>query len=171
VMHTPGGENVTAFDGKVGWLTAFGRLREMTGGDLDAARLNADFYFPVHLKQAFSQFRARPAEKVGDSEAYLIFGLKQGQPPVRLYFDKQSGLLIRMMTYVETPVGRIPTQTDFADYRDEAGAKIPFRWTIARPGGRVTIQVNEVQDNIPIDDAKFAMPPAPPQPPPTPPAH
>ncbi|HEV2350321.1 MAG TPA: c-type cytochrome [Terriglobia bacterium] len=168
VMHTPRGENITGFDGQVGWLSGFGPPRAVTGGELDAMRMNADFYFPVHLKQIFSQFRPRPSEKIGDQETNLIFGLKQGQPPVRLYFDQQSGLLIRMITYVQTPLGRIPTQTDFADYRDADGVKVPFRWTISRPGGRFTIQVNEIQQNVPVDDAKFAMPPAPPEKPPAP---
>jgi hypothetical protein len=36
--------------------------------------------------------------------------------------------------------------------------KIPFRWTLARPGGRFTIQISEVKVNVPVDDAKFARP-------------
>jgi hypothetical protein len=168
VTHMPRGESVTAYDGKVGWLTGFGKPREMTGGDLENMKLDSDFYFPIRLKQIFSQFRARPSEKIGDQETNLIFGLRQGQPPVRLYFDAQSGLLVRMVTYVQTPLGRIPKQTDFADYRSADGVKVPFRWTVSRPGGRFTIQVNEMQQNVQVDDAKFAMPPAPPEKPPAP---
>jgi len=83
-------------------------------------------------------------------------------PPVRLYFDKESGLLIRLVRYVQTPLGRNPVQIDFADYRDAAGVKVAYRWTIARPSGRFTIQADKVQENGPVDDAKFAMPPPPP---------
>jgi hypothetical protein len=79
---------------------------------------------------------------------------------VRLYFDDDSGLLVRLVRYAETPLGRNPTQIDYADYRDAGGVKIPYRWTIARPGGRFTIQVNELQQNVAIDDAKFAKPAA-----------
>jgi hypothetical protein len=61
----------------------------------------------------------------------------------------------------ETPLGQLPTQIDYADYREVSGVKIPFRWTLARPGGRFTIQVSEVKQNVPVDDAKFAKPPAP----------
>jgi len=39
-----------------------------------------------------------------------------------LYFDKVSGLLLRMVRYGRTPIGRVPTQIDFADYRDVGGA-------------------------------------------------
>lgn len=168
VMHTPRGENITAFDGQLGWLSGFGPPHAVNGGELETMRLDSDFYFPIRLKQIFTQFRARPSEKIDDRETNLIFGLRQGQPPVRLYFDAQSGLLIRLVTYIETPLGRIPKQTDLADYRDADGVKVPFRWTISRPGGRFTIQVNEIQQNVPVDDAKFAMPPPPPQKPPAP---
>ena len=77
---------------------------------------------------------------------------------MRLYFDKNSGLLVREVRYAETPLGRMPTQIDYADYRDSGGVKIPFRWTLARPNGRFTIQIAEVENNVPIDDARFAKP-------------
>jgi hypothetical protein len=78
-----------------------------------------------------------------------------------LYFSQESALLVRLVRYVETPLGRNPTQIDYADYRDVDGIKVPFRWTLARPGGRFTIQVDQCQQNVPIDDTKFSMPPAP----------
>jgi photosynthetic reaction center cytochrome c subunit len=81
-----------------------------------------------------------------------------GHPPVRFYFDKNSGLLVREVRYAETALGRMPTQIDYADYRDSGGVKIPFRWTLSRPNGRFTIQVADVQNNVPIDDARFAKP-------------
>ena len=82
---------------------------------------------------------------------------------MRLYFDEQSGLLVRLVRYGETALGLMPTQIDYADYREASGVKIPYRWTLARPSGRFTIQVNEVKQNVPVDDAKFTKPPAEPQ--------
>lgn len=162
VTHSPNGDSMTAFDGHVGWLGSTGRPpHEMTAAGTEAFKLDADFYFPVHLKQVFTQFRVRPPEKVGDREAYLVLGLRQGQPPVGLYFDEQTGLLVRLVRYEETALGRLPTQIDYADYRDADGVKLPYRWTLARPGGRFMIQVDQVQQNVAIDDAKFAEPPAP----------
>jgi hypothetical protein len=103
-------------------------------------------------------------EKVGDEETYLLRGENPDEPPVRLYISRQSGLLVRLVRYVETPLGRNPIQIDYGDYRDAEGVKVPFRWTLARPGGRFTIQVDQIQQNVPIDDAKFAKPPEPPPP-------
>jgi len=93
-----------------------------------------------------------------------VAGSNAEQPPVRLYFSQQTGLLLRLVRYVETPLGPNPTQIDYGDYREADGVKVPFRWTLARPGGRFTIQVDQIQQNVPIDDAKFAMPPTPPAP-------
>ncbi len=162
--HTPDGDSVTAFDGREGWLGFPGRpAREMHGSELDAAAMDADLHFAAHLKAMFSETQVRGAEKIGDHDAYLVIGRREGKPPLRLYFDEQSGLLVRLVRYGETPLGRMPTQIDYADYREAGGVKIPFRWTLARPSGRFTIQVAEVKQNVPVDDAKFAKPPAPPE--------
>jgi photosynthetic reaction center cytochrome c subunit len=69
---------------------------------------------------------------------------------------------------VETPLGRNPTQIDYADYRAVDGVKIPYRWTVARPNGAFSIRIEQVQQNVPIDEKLFV---APAEPPPQAPAH
>ncbi len=162
VMHTPRGDNATGYDGQSGWMSGMGRpARLMTGPELGPMRLDADFYFPAHAKQEFAQFRVRPAEKVNGQDAYPVIAFTRGQAPAKMYFDKQSGLLLRLVQYTESPLGLLPAQIDYADYHEVDGVKVPFRWTLARTRGRFTIQVEKIQQNVPIDDAKFA-PPAPP---------
>ena len=162
--HTPDGDSVTAFDGHEGWLGIPGHaVREMHGPDIDGAAMDADLHFAAHLKTMFSEVKVRGTEKVGDHDAYLVIGKRDGKTPLQLYFDVQSGLLVRLVRFGETPLGRMPTQIDYADYREAGGVKIPFRWTLARPSGRFTIQLSEVKENVPVDDAKFAKPAAPPE--------
>ena len=162
--HTPDGDSVTAFDGHDGWLGAPGRpVREMHGPDVDGAAMDADLHFAAHLKGMFSELQVRGMEKIGDHDAYFVVGRRGEKTPLRLYFDAQSGLLLRLIRYGETPFGRMPTQIDYADYREVGEVKIPYRWTLARPGGRFTIQLTEVKQNIPVDDAKFAKPPVAPE--------
>lgn len=168
--HLPEGESVTAFNGHEGWLgLPGGRMREMHGGDLDAAAMDADLHFPLHLTKMFSEVKNEGAQKIDDHETYLVVGQREGRTPVELYFDQQSGLLVRLVRYGETALGRLPTQIDYADYREIDGVKIPYQWTLARPSGRFTIQISEAKDNVPVDDAKFVKP-APPAEPPKPPA-
>jgi hypothetical protein len=157
--HTPDGESITAFDGHEGWLGAPKRpVHEMHGPDIDAAAMDADLHFAAHLKGMFSEAQVRGTEKIGEHDTYLVVGRREGKTPLRLYFDAQSGLLVRLVRFGETPLGRLPTQIDYADYREVSGVKIPFIWTLARPGGRFTIQVSEVKQNVPVDNSKFAKP-------------
>ena len=160
--HMPEGDNVTAFDGRGGWMGAPGRPpREMQGSEVDGASIDADLHLATHLKGMFREVKVSGTEKVGDHDAYVVVGEREGKTPIELYFDAQTGLLVRMVRFGETALGRMPVQIDYADYRDTNGVKIPYRWTLARPSGRFTIQVSEVQQNVPVDDAKFAKPAAP----------
>jgi photosynthetic reaction center cytochrome c subunit len=162
--HMPEGDSVTAFNGHEGWLGAPGRpLREMHGGDIDGAAIDADLHLATRLTRMFSATKVEGAEKIGDREAYVVVGQREGKLPIELYFDEQSGLLLRLVRFGETALGQLPTQIDYGDYREADGVKIPYRWTLARPSGRFTIQVSEVKENVPVDDAKFAKPAAPPE--------
>lgn len=169
VMHMPNGDSVTAYNGQAGWLTFPGRpMRQMSGPDQMAAKLDATAFFPQDLPGLFEDLKLQlNSEKIDGHETSVVLGLSKGEPPVKLYFDKDSGLLVRMVHYAATPLGLNPTQIDFADYRDAGGVKTPYRWTIARPGGAFTIQITKVEQNTTIDASKFVEPPpTPPGPPP-----
>ena len=171
IMHLKGGDSITAFDGNQGWLGVPGRTHLMSAEESAAAHMDADLTFAAHLKTMFAKFRVDAGEKINGQETFLVVGRNDGQPPLQLYFERQSGLLLRLVRFAETPLGRNPTQIDYADYRDAGEVKLPFRWTLARPGNRFTIQIDQLQHNIPVDDAKFvAPPPAPPAAEPKPPA-
>lgn len=163
--HMNEGDSVTAFNGQEGWLGMPGRpVREMHGSDLDAAAIDADLHLPTHLEHMFSKMQVRGTEKIGDNQTYQVVGRREGKTPMRLYFDQQSGLLLRMVRYGDTALGWLPTQIDYADYRDVDGVKVPYRWTLSRPNGRFTIQVTELKQNVPVDDAKFTKPASPQEP-------
>lgn len=161
VMHLTGGDSLTAFDGHQGWLSVPGRVHMMSAAENDAARIDADLYFPLHVKMLCEKFRVDTGEKIDGRDTYLVVGESEGRPPLRLYVDKESGLLLRLVRYADTALGLNPAQIDYADYRDSNGLKVPFRWTLSRPGNQFTIQVDQVQQNVPVDDAKFAPPPQP----------
>jgi hypothetical protein len=159
-MHMPKGDSVTAYNGQAGWIAFPGRpLREMSAPDQEAAKLDAEAFYPTRLEHEFTELKLQEhPEKIGEHETSVVIGLTKDQPPVKLYFDQTSGLLVRMVHYADTPLGLNPTQVDFADYRDAGGVKTPFLWTIARPSGSFTIQIDQVKQNVPIDDTKFVEP-------------
>jgi hypothetical protein len=67
-------------------------------------------------------------------------------------------LLLRELRYTNSPIGRVPTQVDFADYRDVNGIKLPYRITYAWLDGRDSIVLSEIKTNAPVDETKFGRP-------------
>jgi photosynthetic reaction center cytochrome c subunit len=157
-----GAASLTGFDGKTGWMGAAGRpTREMSAPESWAAGMDAEFYFGLRIKELFTSAPMRvgraPA-KVNGFDCDVLNATGANGLPVRMYFDRDTGLLARIIRFTQTPVGPNPTQIDYADYRESGGVKIPFRWTLARPNGRFAIQVASVENNATIDPARFNKP-------------
>jgi photosynthetic reaction center cytochrome c subunit len=178
IVHTDGGDRTTTFDGSngaggSGWMAApamdkpFPVIR-YTGGELDAVRLDAVLSFPAGIKQAMTKPLVG-SSSIDDKDVAVVQGTANGgRSPVKLYFDKQSGLLVRQVRYADTIIGRVPIQVDYSDYRDVAGAgvKLPFHVITTWTDGRSDVLLTSAQTNVAIDAAKFNQPPpsAPPKP-------
>jgi outer membrane lipoprotein-sorting protein len=159
IRHMPSGDNMTVFDGHEGWSSMPGQpVRAMHGADLDTAQIDADLHFPLHIKQKFADLRVEYPEKIGEREAYVISCNNVGRPAMKLYFDEQSGLLKRLVQFAESPLGLVPTRIDYDDYRTVDRVETPYRWTVAGPGESSTIQLEQIRQNVPIDDDRFAKP-------------
>jgi photosynthetic reaction center cytochrome c subunit len=178
--ETGRGDQIRVYDGRTGWvrtpLNVLGEF-QLTGSDLDGYRLDAQLSFPGQIKQILTNLKTGPPLTITDLpapssqsslQADVTLGqshtvdVVQGTGPrgmlVTLYFDKQTNLLVRELRYGSSPIGRVPTQIDYADYRDVNGIKLPFRLTYAWLDGRDSIVLNDIKTNVPIDDAKFGRP-------------
>jgi len=155
-----GATTATGFSGTAAWnQNAQGRVTPLTGLDLDRAKRDADFYLPLNLKQIYTRLNVRGTEKVGDRDAYVVIAMPQGDSAERLYFDTQTGLLLRRVTTVVTPIGANPTKIDYENYRDVGdGTKYPYLIRITAVTTRRTYFVQKVENNANIDAAKFAVP-------------
>ena len=116
--------------------------------------------FPAGLKQALRQWRVGYPTTIDDRDVQIVQGTSDGRYPINLYFDSNSGLLAHTVRYADSPVGLNPTQVDYADYREVAGVKVPFRWTTTWLDGRSITELSELQPNVAIDAAKFGKPAA-----------
>jgi photosynthetic reaction center cytochrome c subunit len=166
IVHMAVGDKITLYDGKAAWIAGSDKpvpLMALSGGNLEGAKIDALVAFPMQIKSAFSQWQLS-ATAIDDKEVYVLRGTNPRQAPVNFYFDQTSGLLVRLVRFVDTAVGRVPTQIDYADYRDVSGVKIPFKWTVTWTNGQTTSQMTQMQGNVTIDAARFARP-APARPP------
>jgi hypothetical protein len=160
IMHLPDGDSITGLDGNEGWLASPHRpLLAMSRAEIEGARMEADLQLPLHLKQIFGDLRPARPEKIEGRDCYQVVALVADEARASLFFDQQSGLLVRIIRYADTPLGPNPTRIDFGDYRPVDGVQVPYRWTTARPAGQFTIQLTDVKQNANIDETKFAKPP------------
>jgi photosynthetic reaction center cytochrome c subunit len=153
------GQSVKVFDGRNGWLAgpdSPAPLVTLTEGNLELARIEAMVAFPAGIKQFFSEWQVG-SSAIDGRFVYILQGRNPGQPPVNLYFD-EAGLLVRLVRWNVTPFGPVPTQIDYADYREVAGVKVPFTWTTSQTYMQSTIKLTDLQANIAIDPARFARP-------------
>jgi len=164
VVRSADGDRATVFDGRSGWIAAPHRpvdVLALGGADLDGLRIDAELAFPSRIKQVAGQWRVGAAGVIGDRDVQVVQGTGSGGALVTLSFDTESGLLLRQVRYVPSPVGRLPTQVDYEDYREVAGVKLPFKWTVTWLDGKDTVELKDVRPNAVIDAGRFAPPPAP----------
>jgi hypothetical protein len=161
------------FDGSMAWAqNAKGVVNPSAPLAQPIAKRSADFYEPLDLKKEFTKLEVRAVEKVNDHDAFAVVGTLPDDLTETLYFDTQTGLLLRRISILPNVVGSDPYEVEYDDYRDTgSGVKIPFlvRSIPANPLGattsRTTLRIEKVQDNAPIDDSKFVKPQSKPQPP------
>lgn len=159
VVHLPAGESSTVFDGQNGWIKSpAGPVREMPPADIEGAKLDADLNFPLNVMKTFQQLKVIREDTVADRDTVLLFATKSSDPPVELFFDRQTGLLLRQVRFGSSPLGLNPTQIEYGDYKTCDGVKVPTHLVITRPDRTLDIHFLQVTQNVPIDNAKFARP-------------
>lgn len=172
VVHGFDGDMTTVYDGQAGWIAGPETMKPvpvmaLTGGNLDVARIETELFFPSRIKEMLTDWRVGQITAIGDRDVQFVQArLRAGGLPVTLYFDEESGLLVRVVQNTSSPIGINPRQIDFSDYREVAGIKMPFRWTVTWTDGRSTTEVSEIQPNVAIEGSRFGKPSAPaPRPP------
>jgi len=167
VAHFRVGESWRVTDGKSAWISSPDKpepLMTLTGGELAGAKLDATALFPTQLKATYPMWKVgtttisnSPVEGETTKDVWVLIGTSAGRT-VKLYFDKSTGLLTRMVRYDTTVVGTNPIELDYGNYRDVNGVKMPFQLTTTWTDGQSIIKLSSIQTNVPIDAAKFMQP-------------
>jgi photosynthetic reaction center cytochrome c subunit len=151
------------FDGKVGWEKGSRGVSELPVATLNELKSFFSFYRNLRLKEQFTQLRVTGRDKIGDRAVVVVGGRTVDGRRERLFFDAETGLLLRRIRYTTTMIGVIPQQIDFDDYRDVEGVKLPFSARVSAVeinNAIATRKYTEIKLNAAVDDSKFAMPAA-----------
>ena len=109
IIHTLDGDSTTAYDGRAGWMAAPHRpvpVLPLTGGELDGVKLDAELSFPARIKEALRDWRVGLPAAIDEKPVQVVQGTAGGAFAT-FYFDSESGLLVRMVRYANSKVGRL----------------------------------------------------------------
>lgn len=157
VTTLPEGTVTAGFDGTRAWVSSDRGTRDAEGFDAIVLRSEAQVN-PVAALKSYTGRRVRGQAKIGDTTAYVMMGKAPDGIVEFLFFDEQSGLLVRRMIRDATIFGALPIEADYSDYRDVNGVKIPYKTTWFTAGESSAYTVKDVKDNVPVDDSKFEPP-------------
>ena len=160
VVRMQQGPAIKTFDGREAWAAEGWRpmpLLQLTGGNLEGAKLEALTQFPGGIQKAYATWQVS-GTLLDDKSTTILQGSNPNELPVNFYFDAESGLLVRIVRWTRTAVGIVPTQIDYSDYRDVNGLKMPYHIVLTWTDGQNTYELKEIRPNVQIDAARFARP-------------
>lgn len=146
------------FDGSTVWKRANENAIPLKSDEIEQIRRNAELFGSADLKAVYAKMEFGAVDRVNEREVYLIRATTAGGERERLYFDRETGLLIRRAASVPTILGNFVYQVDYSDYKDFGGVKLPAMTRFAVPNISWTRKILEVKNNAPVADTKFNSP-------------
>ena len=135
-------------------------LRTLSGAEAEDSKRQADFYHQINMRKYYSNWKVTGTEKIGDHDAYVVEATSLAGDVDKMYFDTQSGLMLRAIITVHTGQGATVIQSELSDYRDTDGIKLPFSVHQSSAQTEYTITFSEVHHNVDLSDGQFAKPAA-----------
>jgi hypothetical protein len=161
IVHTSNGPATTTLNGTNAWYAAPLRpvdVLTLAGQELAGAKIDAMLFFPAQVKAIAPRWRVGTPTTIDDQDVDVVQGNTSDGIIVSLYFDQKTGLLTRSIRYTDSPVGKLPVQVDYADYRDVNGVKMPFKYTQTGLDGRDTFELTQIRANVNVEASRFNKP-------------
>jgi hypothetical protein len=148
------------FDGENRWVqTPAGTLSDESPKQMAQVERDADVYRAGKIKTLYQSMRLEGKARLNGRDAYVVEGEPVKGPTEKLFFDTDSGLLLRWDMVRRNPQrGNIFVKVHLDDYRDVDGLKVPFSMRYAFESFDLTFKVDDLKHNVPIDDALFKKP-------------
>jgi hypothetical protein len=161
VIQFPGlGTLKKGFDGQTHWVqTPGGTFSQSNPQEIAEMERDAEVYSAGRIKSLFESMKLENKARLSGRDVYVIEGKPAKGPAEKLFFDVQSGLLVRWdMARREENRGTVFVKVHLDDYREVGGLKVPFKVRFAFESFNFIITLQELQNNIAIDDAIFRKP-------------
>jgi hypothetical protein len=150
-LGPPGQQVVQRLDGASGTVQGPGGERPMTPEEVARLAARTDLRRELTLRDQAGKARVVGREPVDGKEALVLRLPGEDGTSQLLYFDVATGLLRRQIVNRPTLLGPDPEQTDYEDYRDVGGVKVPFLVKTSYVDDNhlgTTRKLAEVHDNV-----------------------
>jgi hypothetical protein len=158
------------WNGTTAWGQSSKGINQATGESLKALKatptttIASDGLFdPIKIPHSASRATLRGVAKIDDRECYRIIIEESSTQSIQLFFDVESGLLLRRVSVTNTMLGPLNVQWDFSDYRDVSGIKLPFviRTSDVSSYDTVVRRFTEIKIDSSVNENVFEIPRAP----------
>jgi hypothetical protein len=159
VIEVPQAATVRAFDGTAGWIQSGNDIFDVNGYELQQLTRLIDLSAPLRMKERYESLSVIRYDRLDRADTIVLLGHSAANVTEQLYFDRQSGLLLRRVVRTRTPLGgTLPEQIDYSDYRPVSGVKMPFQIRSITWDSVGTQKFDEIKVNTPLDEARFTKP-------------
>jgi hypothetical protein len=164
VIEAPGFKIIQILNGDKGWVSAMGDTNEMNKEQLQAAKeevYSAGLTRLVTLTGAGYELSPLPEAKVGGKAAAGVLVKHKGHKDVSLFFDKESGLLVKSeRKAIDAMSGEEYTATAFpTDYKKVEGVMVAHKMTLNKNGDKLIEQeYTDYKLAEKLDDKPFEKP-------------
>jgi hypothetical protein len=156
---------VQVYNGKKGWQSMLGQTMEVEGDQLDDLKEEAygnylEQLFPLLHDKQF-ELKAVDGEKVDDKPTDGVKVTSKGHKDVTLFFDKDSGLLVKSRKKSKDPNGgqEVEAETFYKDYKEVNGTKQSMKQLLKHDGKKfLEAEVTDMKLMDKIDASTFDKP-------------
>ena len=160
-LTTAEGTTSAGLDSAGAWVAANDRVQRFAH-PTDVARMRRNAARFLAVKDRPANLRVVAIDRVAGRDVYVATARVDSVTTWAGYFDVVTGLLRREITTFETMLLPLMDQTDYDDYRDVNGVKLPFQMRAAdgAPYSLVNRTFLQIRHNVAVPDSLLRPPTA-----------
>jgi hypothetical protein len=160
------------WNGTTAWAQSSRGVNQVTGENVKTMKAmptttiaQDGLFSPIKVPDSPRRVTLTGVARINDHESYQIVIEDSATQSIQLFFDLESGLLLRRINVTHTMLGPLNVQWDFSDYRDVGGIKLPFliRTSDVSSYDTVVRRFSEIKIDSALNDNVFDIPQAAPR--------
>jgi hypothetical protein len=129
-----------------------------SGEEKVQALREATFNAQLDWRKIYSKVETTGVETIDGEECYKVILTPETGKPETQFFQKKSGLAVKMMMTIVNQRGEVPAEVLISDYKEFGGVMIPTRQINKAAGQEFTTSIQSVTVNEEIPQDRFDPP-------------